>query len=99
MRANVMPGPRTAELNGLNWHVQVDPLSLSITSLPPTLPELAGVEEEPDDDVDVEFDVELPPPQAATSTDTMANRLSHLKRFMDTLSSVRRLPCPHLAKF
>src|SRR6478672_13839689 len=32
----------TAGLNGLNWQVQVDPLSLSMTSLPPTLPVFAG---------------------------------------------------------
>ncbi len=31
----------TAGLNGLNWQVHVLPLSLSTTSLPPTLPVLA----------------------------------------------------------
>src|SRR5579862_9367673 len=30
--------PLTEGLNGLNWHVQVLPLSLSMTSLPPTWP-------------------------------------------------------------
>ena len=34
----------TDGLNGLNWQVQVLPLSLSMRSLPPTLPVLAGVE-------------------------------------------------------
>src|SRR5579871_4565204 len=83
MSANVMPGPSTAELNGLNWHVQVDPLSLSITSLPPTFPEAEADEDEVPELPD-ELEDELPP-QAATSMETAANKRTHLKRFIDTL--------------
>src|SRR5437660_11930063 len=72
-----MPGPRTAELNGLNWHVQVEPLTLSMTSLPPILPLLAVLADVP---------VELPP-QAVTKTQATAIGTSQLKRFMDTLRS------------
>src|SRR5437588_11131746 len=72
-----MPGPRTAELKGLNWQVQVDPLTLSITSLPPTLPVFAAVDEVLD---------ELPP-QAVANMHTAPNNMSHLKRFIDTLRS------------
>ena len=75
--AKVMPGPRTAELNGLNWQVQVEPLTLSMTSLPPILPVLAPVEDEPD---------ELPP-QAVASRQAAASGTSQLKRFIDTLRS------------
>src|SRR6478609_3457473 len=69
-----MPGPSTAELNGLNPHVQVEPLTLAIVSLPPTLVEEALVEEL----------FELPPHPATTSDtiDTKATNVSHLKRFI-----------------
>src|SRR6266513_3819772 len=78
-----MPGPRTGELNGLNWHVQVEPLTLSMTSLPPTVvpPPLVVV-----------FDED--PPQAATSRHAVANMVSHLKRFIDTLRSRSRFERP-----
>src|SRR5579862_2949805 len=76
--ANVIPGPRTAELNGLNWHVHVEPLSLSMTSLPPIAV--------PDADDDDEELFELPP-HAATSVATAARNMSHLKRFIDALRS------------
>ena len=72
-----MPGPRTAELNGLNWQVQVEPLTLSMTSFPPTLPVFAGLDDVPD---------ELPP-HAATNMPTVASEASHLKRFIDILRS------------
>src|SRR5437588_10536558 len=72
-----MPGPRSAELNGLNWQVQVDPLTLSITSLPPILPVLAGV------DPDEVFD-ELPP-HAASSMHSATTDMRQVKRFIDTL--------------
>ena len=84
-----MPGPRTAELNGLNWQVQVDPLTLSMTSLPPTLPAFAVADVAPDEVLDELFDElfdELPP-QAVTSMQTAANDTSHLKRFIYTLRS------------
>src|SRR5947209_16285394 len=71
-----MPGPRSAELNGLNWQVQVDPLTLSMTSLPPTLPVLP----EPDDVLD-------DPPQAASNMQAVATEMSHVKRFIDILRS------------
>src|SRR2546421_11022644 len=74
-----MPGPRRAELNGLNWQVHVDPLTLSITSFPPTLPLLAAADEDEDELLD-----ELPP-QAASTMHTAANDTSQLKRFIDTL--------------
>src|SRR5437660_683080 len=75
--ANVIPGPSSDELNGLNWQVQVEPLTLSITSLPPTLPELAAVDELLD---------ELPP-QAVASMQARASGTSQPKRFIDTLHS------------
>lgn len=80
-----MPGPRTAELNGLNWQVQVDPLTLSMTSLPPTLPEFTVVEVDPDEVLDELLD-ELPP-HAVTIMHTMATNAIHLKRFIDILRS------------
>src|SRR5947209_5598052 len=83
-----MPGPSSDALNGLNWHVHVDPLTLSITSLPATLP--------PFDVVDDELD-ELPP-QAATSNDAMTTNESHLKRFIDTLRSPSTIASSALAQ-
>lgn len=80
-----MPGPSTAELNGLNWQVQVDPLTLSMTSLPPTLPAFAVVDVAPDEVLEELLD-ELPP-QAVASKQTAANDMSHVKRFIDTLRS------------
>ncbi len=74
----------TAGLNGLNWQVQVDPLSLSTTSLPDTVPVLTAF-----DEVDAlldELDDELPP-QAVAIMHSAANAMSHLKRFIDTLRS------------
>src|SRR5919197_6696327 len=91
MRANVMPGPSSAELNGLNWQVHVDPLTLSMTSLPPTLPvppTFAGVPELAE--VPEVFELFEPPPQALITTHTDANNASHLKRFIATLSFAPR---------
>src|SRR5947208_2490921 len=75
-------------MNGLNWHVQVEPLSLSMTSLPPTLPVFAGVpaawDDVPDDDpeeVPDELFDELPP-HAATSTATAPSATRQLNRFI-----------------
>src|SRR5436305_5259091 len=83
MGANVMPGPRIDELNGLNPQVHVPPLTLSMTSFPPTLPVLAAVE------VEVEVDVVLDelPPHAANSRHAEARDTSDPKRFIDTLRS------------
>src|SRR5579875_274455 len=77
MYPNVMPGPSSDALNGLNWQVQVDPLSLSITSLPPTPPPPAGAAVV-DDDVDClePFDDELPP-QAVASMHAATSAASH----------------------
>jgi hypothetical protein len=77
-------------LNGLNWHVQVDPLSLSTTSLPDTwVAAGAGVDEVPDaddaDDAD-DLDDELPP-QAVTTRHSAPTTMIHLKRCIDTLRS------------
>jgi hypothetical protein len=83
MKPNVAPVVRTEELNGLNWQVHVDPVTLSTTTLPPTLPVLTGVVEVPDPD---ELLDELPP-QAVTRMHTAASAISHWKRFIDTLSS------------
>src|SRR5438045_1434057 len=69
-----MPGPSTAELNGLNPQVQVEPLTLAIVSLPPLLVEEALVEE-----------LFEPPPHPATTSDTIdikATNVSHVKRFI-----------------
>jgi hypothetical protein len=88
MSANVEPVPRTVELNGLNWQVQVDPVTLSITTLPPTLPVLAAVDELWDD-----F-----PPQAATSKHATATGISQLKRFIDTLRSPFEIASSSLAE-
>src|SRR5436305_7027862 len=75
----------TAGLKGLNPQVQVEPLSLSITSFPPILVEFAvpaagdavpDVFDELPDDV---FD-ELPP-QAVTSIATAASAMRQLTRF------------------
>src|SRR5947209_19600372 len=94
-----MPGPSSDELKGLNWHVQVDPLTLSMTSFPPTLPAFAAkLADELLDEL---------PPQAVITRDTVTNSVSHLKRFIDTLRSPldhRRLLAgpavcgPHLAR-
>src|SRR5690349_844431 len=92
MRANVMPGPRTDELNGLNWQVQVDPLTLSMTSLPPIVA------------LDAEFELfaalaeldELPP-QAVRSMPTPADAMRHLTRSIDTLHSVSTIATRSLA--
>jgi hypothetical protein len=54
---------------------------LSITSFPPTLAVLAAVDDELEE---LDELLELPP-QAATTTDTMASDVSHAKRFIDTL--------------
>jgi hypothetical protein len=52
----------------------VEPLSLSMTSLPPiALPEAAVL---------AVFDV---PPKAASGRQTAASRMTHLKRFIDIL--------------
>src|SRR6266480_4999126 len=77
-----MPGPSTAELNGLNPQVQVEPLTLAIVSLPPTFVEDALVELPP------------PPPHPATTIGTAASKISHLKRFIDPPFPVRRPPAP-----
>jgi hypothetical protein len=78
-RPKVIPGPSSEALKGLNWQVQVEPLSLSMTSLPPTPAalEAAGAEEvEPVDAVpDDPFD-ELPP-QAVASIDAAASTPTH----------------------
>src|SRR4029077_5628379 len=63
----------TDGLNGLNWQVQVLPLSLSMSSLPPTLPvlpvpPLVGVEAEP---------------QAAASTPAATITVIGLRRRID----------------
>ncbi len=58
----------TAGLNGLNWQVHVDPLSLSMTSLPDTVPVFATLAEV--DALD-ELEDEVPP-QAVTSMHTVA---------------------------
>ena len=84
----------------MNWQVQVDPHSLSMTSLPPTLPLFAGAgalddvpladelgDELCDELVDELFD-ELPPQPAATTV-TSANALSILKRHIVILRSRR----------
>src|SRR5271166_1806069 len=87
MSANVRPGPRTAELNGLNWQVQVPPLSLSMTSLPPTLP-VDAVDELVVDVVD-----ELPP-HAASTRHATGSETSHLKRLICTLMiTTLSFPC------
>src|SRR5262245_57671332 len=62
-----MPGPSTAELNGLNPQVQVEPLTLTIVSL-----------EEPEL---LLFDP--PPQPATTTIDTAATKISDPKRFID----------------
>jgi hypothetical protein len=54
----------------------VDPLTLSITSLPPTLPAFAAVEEL--------FEL---PPHAVARINTLNDNATHLKRFIDTLRS------------
>src|SRR5579864_9288464 len=90
-----MPGPRTAELNGLNWQVQVDPLTLSMTSLPPTLVLLAAVEEPPEL---VELELLELPPHAATATDTPINKVSQLMRFIDILRSPSKFASRSLAQ-
>src|SRR5579864_9500983 len=93
-----MPGPRTAELNGLNWQVQVDPLTLSMTSLPPTLVPLAAVEEPPELVELLEL-LELPPHAAtATATDTPINKVSQLMRFIDILRSPSKFASRSLAQ-
>src|SRR5262245_9818261 len=77
-----MPGPSSDALNGLNWHVQVDPLTLSMTSLPPTLAllEVAVV-------FAVVFDVFDPPlPQALNAPHTATHKIIHVMRFIATLS-------------
>src|ERR1700744_6573176 len=94
-----MPGPSSDALNGLNWQVQVEPLSLSITSLPPTVPPLGAdaVVAPPVDepvDVAVDFDFE-PPPQAAASMHVATSATSHAmpfngSLFITPLSSQRR---------
>src|ERR1700751_5405712 len=84
----------TAGLNGLNWHVHVDPLSLSTTSLPDAVPVLTTF-----DEVEAfELEDELPP-QAAGGMHTAANSNNHLKRLIDTLRSYYRssqIPLPRL---
>src|SRR6476469_7553576 len=76
-----MPGPSTAELNGLNPQVQVDPLTFAIVSLPPMLVEEALVEE-----------LLLPPPPhpATTTVETAASKISDLKRFIAPPFPVRQ---------
>ncbi|HTT26779.1 MAG TPA: hypothetical protein VMG37_00105 [Solirubrobacteraceae bacterium] len=69
-------------MKGLNWHVQVDPLSLSTTSLPDTFDAVAAVVDEAPDEVLDEL-----PPQAASPKHTTANNINHLKRFIDSLHS------------
>ena len=63
----------TDGLNGLNWQVQVLPLSLSMSSLPPTLPVLPVL---PPLGADAE-------PQAAASTPATTIRVIGLRRRID----------------
>jgi hypothetical protein len=96
MSPNVAPVVNTDELNGLNWQVQVEPVTLSMTSLPPTLLLFAGVDDVPDDVPDEVADELLDelPPQAVATMHTAASATIHLKRCIDTLRSrlhVRRL--------
>src|SRR6516225_12282069 len=67
-----MPGPRSAGLNGLNWQVQVDPLTLSITSF-------AGAAA-----VVCEASPEAPTSvPAKANRATAAETMGHLNRFID----------------
>jgi hypothetical protein len=88
MKPNVAPVVRTDELNGLNWQVQVDPVTLTMLTLPPTLPVLELLVE----------DLDELPPHAATSNDAMINNESHLKRFIDTLRSPSTIASSTLAQ-
>jgi hypothetical protein len=56
-----------------------------MTSLPPTLPAFAAAEEVPELVVPELVVFELPP-QALSTTDSTANNVTHLKRFIVTLS-------------
>src|SRR5437764_1132414 len=78
-----MPGPSLAATNGLNWQGHVPPYTLSMTSLPPTLPVLPAVDEDADELLDE------PPPQAANDAHTAIKEMSQLKRFIDALRSPR----------
>jgi hypothetical protein len=60
----------------LNWHVHVDPLSLSTTSLPATFPPDTAVVVFDDVDDPDDPDDELPP-HAASSMHTTASAISH----------------------
>jgi len=90
MSAKVIPGPRSAELNGLNWQVHVDPLTLSITSLPPTFALLADADVVPDV-AGVEVVVFELLPQELSRKHIAGNTVSHRKRFIKTLRSTH---CP-----
>ena len=68
----------TAGLNGLNWHVHVDPLSLTIVTYPPTVFDVLDV-----------FELL---PQPATSVHPTANNMSHRERFIDSSVPSRRPP-------
>jgi hypothetical protein len=70
----------------LNPQVQVDPLSLSMTTLPPILPVLATVVLVVPEVLALLVVFEVPP-HAATSMATAATDMSHLKRFIETLRS------------
>jgi hypothetical protein len=78
----------------LNWQLQVDPLTLSMTSLPPTVPPDGEV---PDEDFD-----ELEP-HAASSVQVAATNTIHRKRFIELLRShcdeCRRLTGSEFARF
>src|SRR5580693_5101850 len=63
----------TDGLNGLNWQVQVLPLSLSMSSFPPTLPVLVAPL----------VDVDAAEPQAAASTPATTITVMGLRRRID----------------
>src|SRR5215471_8597856 len=76
-----MPGPRSAGLNGLNWQVQVDPLTLSITNLLALVPVAESF---------CAF-----PPETPASMATTANGMSQVTRFIDISFPFRRSHARH----
>jgi hypothetical protein len=74
----------TAGLKGLNWQVQVDPLSFTMVSLPPTFV--------------LDEEELLLPPQPAMSTHTATSDVSETRRFIDILRSTSEIASGSLAE-
>src|SRR5690349_3875732 len=109
--AYVMPGPSTAELNGLNPHVQVEPLTLAIVSLeeellfePPPHPATTVIDtaatkiSDPKRFIDPPFPYRPSPAESPTESPDAIWQVSKQKEYIVGDAGDQCLNFPHYAK-